>query len=122
MVKFILAPIVCDNRFNIKKLKTTKGFEIDIVKSLLEKSKLKIKNKYFKGLKAIAKDKDKILGLGIEGIIKKDAKNFKFQSNYSKSSSTTCGISTCKISLEDFTNKFGMEEIIKTISVIMKNK
>ena len=56
-----------------------KGFERDLLEKLLEIGKEEnIKNKYYKNLKKIRKDVKLHLKLGLEGIILKDYKNFKF--------------------------------------------
>ena len=78
------------------------GLDKEIMQKLLKIGKKEgIKNKYFKQLKNIRKDPKLLLGLGVEGLIKKDYKNFIVSGEITRHKEIKYGISTFKIPLEE---------------------
>lgn len=78
------------------------GLDKEIMQKLLKIGKKEgIKNKYFKQLKNIRKDPKLLLGLGVEGLIKKDYKNFIVSGEITGHKEIKYGISTFKIPLEE---------------------
>ncbi|CAI2368618.1 unnamed protein product [Moneuplotes crassus] len=101
LVKFILAPIILDCKFSIKKKKMKQNPVIYDSKILLKLLKIgedeDIKQKYFKNLKSIRKDPELLCALGLQGLLVRDYKSFEFVDE--DNDKFTYGMSTQKISL-----------------------